>query len=119
MTNLTEEEMTPEPIAGKNIQIFWPETGAESLEQFAEAVKATLKQPDCSLNNSTEQEIKTEHAVIDALVTAHNLFLELPQQHPMDQSEWTAKLHDLQRIIMSREAVRNHKEIYFNQHIES
>lgn len=51
-----------------------------------------------------------EKEVIDHLVNAHNAYLKLPIQHNEDIREWVPKLHDLQRIIMAREAVRNDRD---------
>lgn len=55
-----------------------------------------------------------ERTVLDCLARAHNLFVKLPTQHPHDICEWVDKLHDLQRIIMAREAVRNDSEYFMN-----
>ena len=59
----------------------------------------------------TELEIQT----LMKLVEAHNLFLQLPVQHPDDLPDWTKAIHDLQRIVASREAVRNNPEIFYNK----
>ena len=47
-----------------------------------------------------------EFEVLNKLVEAHSEFVKLPRQHPNDLIEWVSKLHDLQRIIMARKAVR-------------
>lgn len=48
------------------------------------------------------------------LVEAHNLFLQLPVQHPDDLPEWIRAIHELQRIVASREAVRNNTDVFYN-----
>lgn len=47
-----------------------------------------------------------EKEIIEKLCEAHNIFCKLPIQHLDDASEWTRNIHNLQRIIMSRMAVR-------------
>lgn len=54
----------------------------------------------------------SEKKVMDLLVEAHNEFIKLPEFHSMETAEWASKLHDMQRIIMCREAVRQNPEIY-------
>lgn len=55
-----------------------------------------------------------EKEIIDLLANAWNLFLKLPNHHPMDKQEFASYTHALQEKIMAREAVRNNPEI-FNQ----
>jgi hypothetical protein len=55
-----------------------------------------------------------EFEVMNKLVEAHNLFVALPVQHPDDNHEWRTKIHDLQRILMARDAVRNHPFQFVN-----
>jgi hypothetical protein len=55
-----------------------------------------------------------ETAVLRKLVEAHDLFKKLPTQHPNDIDEWVDKLHDLQRMVMQRAAVRMHPELFLN-----
>lgn len=55
-----------------------------------------------------------EKAVLEHLVKAHNEFVKLKVQHPNDVEEWCDKLHDLQRIIMSRIAVRAYPDYFTN-----
>ena len=57
-----------------------------------------------------------EKKIIGHLVDAHADFVKLPQQHPDDSSEWVMHIHALQRIIMSRPTVRDHKEMFLNTH---
>lgn len=47
-----------------------------------------------------------ECAVLDKLVEAHNLYVQLPIQHPLHQQEWVFSLHQLQRLVMSRPTAR-------------
>lgn len=55
-----------------------------------------------------------EKEILTLLVKAHNCFLALPVQHPMDVSEWVSSLHELQRIIMARKAVRDQPDLFLN-----
>jgi len=48
-----------------------------------------------------------EKEVLNKLAEAFNMFSNLPIQHPMDIQEFCSKIHDLQRIVMAREAIRN------------
>lgn len=55
-----------------------------------------------------------ELSIIDKLVDAHRIFTSLPVQHPRDKEEWCEKLHDLQRMVMARDAVRTHSGYFTN-----
>lgn len=41
-----------------------------------------------------------------------NRFLELPINHPMERDEMAIKIHDIQRMIISRPGFRMNKEIF-------
>lgn len=56
-----------------------------------------------------------EFECMNYLVKAHNIFITLSTQHPDDLTEWVSKMHDLQRIIMAREAVRQDPDKYQNR----
>lgn len=56
-----------------------------------------------------------EKIVIAHLVGAWNSFRQLPVQHPSDTSEFLQHMHELQRIIMTREAVRNNPDLFYNE----
>jgi len=58
---------------------------------------------------------EAEKKILDKLTEAHNEFLLLPVQHPSDIQEWVCRLHELQRMIMCREAVRNNPEYYYDR----
>ncbi len=59
-----------------------------------------------------------EKNVMNKLVEAHNIFVTMPVQHPEDAQEWVSKLHDLQRIIMARVAVRTNPEHFRNEELQ-
>jgi hypothetical protein len=59
-----------------------------------------------------------ELAVLDCLLAAHNQFIALPIQHPDDHDEWSGSMHELQRIVMAREAVRSHPDIFVNEALD-
>lgn len=41
-----------------------------------------------------------------------NRFLELPINHPMEMDEMAIKIHDIQRMIISRPGFRMNQEIF-------
>lgn len=41
-----------------------------------------------------------------------NRFLALPINHPMEKDEMAIKIHDIQRMIISRPGFRMNKEIF-------
>jgi hypothetical protein len=47
-----------------------------------------------------------EDQILKHLTAAHNLFVKLPSQHPMEQLEWALRLHALQDMIAMRVARR-------------
>lgn len=59
----------------------------------------------------------TENKIMDHLADAWNLFITLPTQHPDDVNEFRTKLHDLQRSVMAREAVRTYPEKFAVTHL--
>jgi hypothetical protein len=54
---------------------------------------------------------KEENAVVQALATAWNAFLELPMQHADDVHEFRAGIHRLQEKVLARPAVRQLREL--------
>ena len=49
---------------------------------------------------------KDELKCLNTSATLWNQFIRLPQQHPDDTNEMRAKIHDIQRVILSRVAER-------------
>ena len=43
-----------------------------------------------------------------------NRFLELPINHPMEVNEIAMKIHDIQRMIISRPAFRMNRDMFIN-----
>lgn len=56
-----------------------------------------------------------EKEVMHKLVEAHNLFVKLPIQHPDDIYEWVDCLHNMQRILMARDAVRLNPDLFIDR----
>lgn len=49
-----------------------------------------------------------EREALDALVAAWNKFVELPVEHPDDQTEFRHGIHQLQHMIMMRSVRRQY-----------
>lgn len=53
-----------------------------------------------------------EEAILLLTEEIWNRFLELPINHPMEKDEMAIKIHDIQRMIISRPGFRMNKEIF-------
>ena len=53
---------------------------------------------------------KEEEEILDLTAELWNRFLALPIYHLMEQSEIAMKIHDIQRMIISRPGFRMNKE---------
>lgn len=51
-----------------------------------------------------------EEAILRLIEEIWNRFLELPINHPMEMDEMAIKIHDIQRMIISRPGFRMNKE---------
>lgn len=51
-----------------------------------------------------------EEAILRLTEEIWNRFLELPINHPMEMDEMAIKIHDIQRMIISRPGFRMNKE---------
>lgn len=58
-----------------------------------------------------------EEAILRLTEEIWNRFLELPINHPMEKDEMAIKIHDIQRMIISRPGFRLNQEM-FNQYGE-
>lgn len=47
-----------------------------------------------------------ELQILDLLAEVHNAYMDLPEHHPSDKTEWVTDLHKLQIRVMSRAATR-------------
>lgn len=56
-----------------------------------------------------------EEAILRLTEEIWNRFLELPINHPMEKGEMAIKIHDIQRMIISRPGFRLNQEM-FNQY---
>lgn len=56
-----------------------------------------------------------EEAILILTEEIWNRFLELPINHPMEKDEMAIKIHDIQRMIISRPGFRLNQEM-FNQY---
>lgn len=54
-----------------------------------------------------------EKDVLNKLAEAHNAFCKLQKIHPSDTREWTHNIHALQNIVMSRIAVRENPDFFY------
>lgn len=55
---------------------------------------------------------KEEEAILLLTEEIWNRFLELPINHPMEKDEMAIKIHDIQRMIISRPGFRLNQEIF-------
>lgn len=53
---------------------------------------------------------KEEDEILELTAELWNKFLQLPIYHLMEQSEMQSKIHDIQRMIISRPGFRMNKE---------
>lgn len=53
-----------------------------------------------------------EEEILELTAELWNRFLELPINHPMEKDEMAIKIHDIQRMIISRPGFRMNKEIF-------
>lgn len=58
---------------------------------------------------------KEEEEILELTAELWNRFLALPIYHLMEQSEMQSKIHDIQRMIISRPGFRLNQEM-FNQY---
>lgn len=66
---------------------------------------------DINLGKFTQE----EEAILRLTEEIWNRFLELPINHPMEMDEMAIKIHDIQRMIISRPGFRLNQEM-FNQY---
>jgi hypothetical protein len=59
-----------------------------------------------------------ELKILDNLADCWNLFCKLEVQHPDDARDFADAIHDCQRIVMSRECVRQYPETFPIRHKE-
>ena len=53
-----------------------------------------------------------EEAILRLTEEVWNRFLELPINHPMEMDEMAIKIHDIQRMIISRTGFRLNQEMF-------
>lgn len=53
-----------------------------------------------------------EEAILRLTEKVWNRFLELPINHPMERDEMAIKIHDIQRMIISRPGFRLNQEMF-------
>ena len=53
-----------------------------------------------------------EEAILLLIEELWNMFLELPINHPMEMNEMAIKIHDIQRMIISRPGFRLNQEMF-------
>lgn len=59
-----------------------------------------------------EKLTQKEEAILLLTEEIWNRFLELPINHPMEVNEMAMKIHDIQRMIISRPGFRMNQEIF-------
>jgi hypothetical protein len=53
-----------------------------------------------------------EKEIMEKLVEAHALYIDLNKQHPSDMPEWANAIHDLQKLMAMRIVRREHPDIF-------
>lgn len=57
---------------------------------------------------------KDEKGILLLTEEIWNRFLKLPVNHPMEVNEIAMKIHDIQRIIISRPGFRTNRDMFIN-----
>lgn len=55
---------------------------------------------------------KEEKDVMDLIVKAHTVYIQLEKTHPLDIHEWVGHIHGLQHILGMRILRREHPELF-------
>jgi len=58
---------------------------------------------------------KEEEHIMNLLVEAHNMFIDLEEMHPDDIREWTDGIHKCQRVLKSRVVTRDYPNVFYNK----
>lgn len=53
-----------------------------------------------------------EEEILELTAELWNKFLQLPINHPMEMNEMAIKIHDIQRMIISRPGFRLNQELF-------
>ncbi|WP_107039954.1 hypothetical protein [Brumimicrobium mesophilum] len=64
------------------------------------------------MDKSKEPYTDEEKQVMDALVKAHNLFINLERTHSSEIGEWVTSFHQLQHIVNARILRRDYPETF-------
>lgn len=73
----------------------------------------TFEEPkNISMMEDLAKFTKEEEAILILTEEIWNRFLELPINHPMERDEMAIKIHDIQRMIISRPGFRMNQEIF-------
>lgn len=62
--------------------------------------------------NNSAKFTKEEEEILMLTEEIWNRFLELPINHPMEMDEMAIKIHDIQRMIISRPGFRLNQEVF-------
>lgn len=57
---------------------------------------------------------KDEKGILLLTEEIWNRFLKLPPEHPMEVNEMAMKIHDIQRMIISRPGFRTNRDMFIN-----
>ena len=53
-----------------------------------------------------------EKVIMDLIVKAHNIFIQLEPSHPDDLREWVDGVHKCQNVLMNRVVCRDYPHIF-------
>lgn len=83
----------------------------EEIDKYTVASKAVAESIKAKIVNPGEF-TQEEEAILLLTEEIWNKFLELPINHPMEKDEMAIKIHDIQRMIISRPGFRLNQEMF-------
>lgn len=78
----------------------------EEIDKYTVSNKAVIAE---SINSG---KFTLERKILRLTEEVWNRFLELPINHPMEMNEMAIKIHDIQRMIISRPGFRLNQEMF-------
>ena len=54
-----------------------------------------------------------EQKIMDLLVEAHRIFINLPKSHPNEMMDWVNGIHQTQYVLMARITRRDYPKLFY------